>query len=169
VTIVPVPWTRDVNWRDPLRPYADQALLIAVEKFLKPRISPFARLEVQNPKFEEVQASFKVRFPPEIADISFSREELNSALVEFLTPWSRAGGGDIMFGGKLWKSSLIDFVEERPEVDFVTDFQLYHKPDADAGDARWTPVDVELIEATTARSILVSAKRHQIVEVGSHA
>ena len=169
VTVVTVPWTHGVNSRDPLRPYADQALLGAVDRFLRARVSPFVRLEVQNPKFEEVQASFKVRFHHEIADIAFHREELNAALVAFLTPWSREGGGDIMFGGKLWKSALIDFVEERPEVDFVTDFQLYHKPDADAPEGDWTPVDIELIEATTARSILVSAPRHLIEEVGRNA
>jgi hypothetical protein len=169
VTVVAVPWTHNVNWRNPLRPYADQALLTAIDKYLKARVSPFVRLEVQNPKFEEVQAAFKVRFRPDIADIAFYRDELNAALVEFLTPWSRPGGGEVMFGGKLWKSSLINFVEERAEVDFVTDFELYHKPDVDAGDADWTPVDVELIEATTARSILVSAPSHQILEVSSRA
>ena len=169
VTVVTVPWTHGTNSRDPLRPYADQTLLAAVERFLRARVSPFVRLEVQNPKFEEVQAAFKVRFHAGIADIAFHREDLNAALVEFLTPWSREGGGEIMFGGKLWKSSLIDFVEDRPEVDFVTDFQLYHKPDADAAERDWTPADVELVEATTARSILVSAPRHLIEEVGTDA
>lgn len=169
VTVVTVPWTHGRNARDPLRPYADQALLVAVERFLRARVSPFVRLEVQNPKFEEVQADFRVRFHPDIADIAFYRDALNDALIEYLTPWARPGGGEIMFGGRLWKSALIDFIEERPEVDFVTDFQLYHKPDADAGAGGWTPVDVELIEATTARSILVSARRHGISEVAGNA
>ena len=105
VTVVTVPWTHGQNARNPLRPYTDQATLTAVDGFLRKRVSPFVRLEVQNPKFEEVQVDFQVRFKPEIGDIAFYIDELNKALVSFLTPWSRADGGEITFGGKLWKST----------------------------------------------------------------
>ncbi|MFC5696175.1 hypothetical protein ACFPU0_11475 [Pseudomonas sp. GCM10022186] len=169
VTVVTVPWTHGQNARDPLRPYTDQATLAAVDAFLRKRISPFVRLEVQNPKFEEVQVEFKVKFLPGIGDIAFYIDELNKALVGFLTPWSRPGGGEITFGGRLWKSTIIDFVEELPQVDYVTDFRLYHKVDITAPTGAWSPVDVELIAASTARSILVSAARHSISEVPGHA
>lgn len=169
VTVVTVPWTHGQNARNPLRPYTDQATLTAVDTFLRKCISPFVRLEVQNPKFEEVQVDFRVRFRPEIGDIAFYKDELNKAVIDFLTPWARAGGGEIAFGGKLWKSSIIDFVEERPEVDYVTEFKLFHKVNIDAPAGGWTPVDVETIEATTARSILVSAPRHTIGEVPGNA
>lgn len=165
VTVVTVPWTHGQNARDPLRPYADQATLAAVDAFLRKRISPFVCLEVQNPKFEEVQVDFKVKFMPGIGDIAFYIDELNKALIGFLTPWSRPGGSEITFGGKLWKSTIIDFVEEQPQLDFVTDFRLYHKVDIAAPAGGWTPVDVDLIETSTARSILVSAARHNISEV----
>jgi hypothetical protein len=168
VTVVTVPWTHGRNTRNPLRPYADQATLTAVKSFLQKRVSPFVRLEVQNPSFEEVQVDFKVRFTPAAGDISFYIDELNKALVEFLTPWARPNGSEITFGGRLWKSSIIDFVEEQPEVDFITDFRLYHKVDVTAPDAGWTPIDVEVVEATTARSVLVSAARHTITEVPGH-
>ncbi len=169
VTVVTVPWTHGQNTRNPLRPYTDQATLTAVDGFLRKRVSPFVRLEVQNPKFEEVQVDFQVRFKPEIGDIAFYIDELNKALVSFLTPWSRADGGEITFGGKLWKSTIIDFVEEQPQVDFVTTFRLYHKVEIDTPDDSWSPIDVEVVEATTARSILVSAARHMITEVPGNA
>ena len=35
---------------------------------------------MQNPKFEEVQVDFKVRFVAEIGDIAFYVDELNKAL-----------------------------------------------------------------------------------------
>lgn len=167
VTVVTVPWTHGQNTRNPLRPYTDQSTLAAVEEFLRRRISPFVRLEVQNPKFEEVQVDFQVKFKPEIGDIAFYIDELNKAVISFLTPWSQPGGGEITFGGKLWKSTIIDFVEEQPQVDFVTTFRLFHKVDVDAPDGSWNPVDVEVIEATTARSILLSAARHIISEVNN--
>ena len=64
------------------------------------------RLEVQNPKFEEVKVDFKVRFGLEIGDIAFYVDELNKAVMGYLTPWAREGGGEITFGGRLWKSSM---------------------------------------------------------------
>ena len=169
VTVVTVPWTHGQNARDPLRPYTDQATLEAVDAHLRRRISPFVRLDVQNPKFEEVHVAFKVRFARGTGDIAFHIDELNKAVIGFLTPWARPGGGEITFGGRLWKSSVIDFVEEQPGVDFVTDFRLYHKVDAEARPGGWSPVDVEVIAATTARSILVSAARHTIGEVAGDA
>jgi len=169
VTVVTVPWTHGRNTCNPLRPYTDQATLTAVDAFLRTRLSPFVRLEVQNPKLEEVRVMFKVRFKPEIGDIAFYIDELNKAIIAFLTPWSSPEGGEITFGGKLWKSAIVDFVEEQPEVDYITDFRLYHKVDIDAPDGGWNPVDVEVIEVTTARSILVSAASHEIHEVPANA
>jgi hypothetical protein len=169
VTVVTVPWTHGANARDPLRPYTDQATLAAVDQFLRPRLSPFVRLEVQNPKLEEVHVDFKVKFMPEIGDIAFYIDELNKAIVGFLTPWAQPGGGEITFGGRLWKSSIIDFIEEQPHIDFITDFRLYHKVDIAAVAGQWSPIDVEVIEATTARSILVSAASHAIHEVQGDA
>ena len=55
---------------------------------------------------------------------------------------------------------LLDFVEELPYVDYVTDFRMYHLrggPDDSA--------DVAQARATTPDAILVSDKRHEISPV----
>ena len=166
VVVVTVPWTRGRPHLDPLRPYADQATLKTVRDALAPRLSPFVRLEVANPKFEEVQVSFKVAFRAGIDDTAFYLDEMRKAVVGHLAPWSRPNGGaDIVFGGRLRKSAIVDFVDELPYVDFVEDFRLFHRPNPDV--SAWTPVDKEIVEATTARSILVSAPAaaHDITEL----
>lgn len=162
VVVVTVPWTLGRPHLDPLRPYTDQATLKKVRDLLTARISPFVRLEVANPKFEEVQVKFNVAFLDGIDDITFYLGELEKAVIGYLSPWSVGAGEDITFGGKLRKSSVIDFVEELPYVDFLEDFEMYHRPDPDL--PAWTPADMETIEATTARSILVSARKHLIEE-----
>jgi hypothetical protein len=163
VVVVTVPWTLGRPHLDPLRPYTDQATLKKVRDLLMARISPFVRLEVANPKFEEVQVKFKVAFLDGIDDIAFYLGEVEKAVIGYLAPWSVGAGEDITFGGKLRKSSVIDFVEELPYVDFLEDFEMYHRPDPDL--PAWTPADMETIEATTARSILVSARNHIIEEL----
>lgn len=163
VVVVTVPWTVGRPHLDPLRPYTDQATLKKVRELLAARISPFVRLEVANPKFEEVQVSFKVAFLEGIDDVAFYLGELEQAVIGHLAPWSVGEGEDITFGGRLRKSTVIDFVEELPYVDYLEDFEMYHRPDPDL--PAWTPADMETIEATTARSILVSARTHLIEEL----
>lgn len=165
VVVVTVPHTHDKPHLDPLRPYADQATLRAVHKLLAARMSPFVRLEVQNPKFEEAHVKFDVAFNEDIADIAFYEAELQRELIDYLTPWRNPPKGqarDIAFGGRLWKSAIINFIEERSYVRYLENVELYHKPDPTLPDGEWSRVDQEAIEASTARSILVSARVHEI-------
>lgn len=163
VVVVTVPWTSGRPHLNPLRPYTDQATLKKVRDLLHPRISPFVRLEVANPKFEEVQVSFDVAFREGIDDIAFYLGELDAAIVDHLAPWSTEAATDIAFGGKMRKSVIIDFVEELPFVDYLQNFEMYHRPNPDQ--SAWTKVDMDTIQASTARSILVSAPSHDIREI----
>jgi hypothetical protein len=165
VLVVTIPYVDIASARDPLRPYTDKRTLGEIDSFLRRRISPFVQLEVQNPKFEEVRVKFKVAFTAQIADTDFYIDQLNAAIVRYLSPWSYDEGAEISFGGKWHKSAIINFVEEQPYVDYLQDFEMYHKANIDLLDAQWTLIDEEVIEATSARSILVSRTDHIITEI----
>src|SRR5690606_12781170 len=128
---------------NPLRPYTNKSTLVKIDEFLKTRISPFVQLEVQNPKFEEIQVEFHIAFMPEIGDIQFYSNLLSQAIIEFLSPWAFDNSAEISFGGKIHKSSIINFVEEQAHVDYVTDFKMYHKKDIAMKDTDWNKVDME--------------------------
>jgi len=160
VTVVAVPYTKGREHIDPLRPYADQATLAAIEETLKKRCSPFVRLEAANPRFEEVHVAMSVAFIEGIADTDFYRAQIEATLIEHLTPWRRREARGAEFNGRIYKSAVINVVEELPYVDFLQDVRLYHRPDPEA--ATWTKVDAEVLRARTARSILVSAPGHEI-------
>ncbi|QIE56038.1 hypothetical protein G5B40_11590 [Pikeienuella piscinae] len=160
VTVVAVPYTDDAAQFDPLRPYADRATLAGLSELLARRASPFVRLEVENPRFEEVHVALNVAFRPGIEDLDFYRGELEAALIAHLTPWRRQGVAGVEFGGLIYKSTIIDFVEELPFVDFLEDVRLYHRPNPEI--PAWTRIDAEIVRATTARSVLVSAPSHAI-------
>jgi hypothetical protein len=164
VLVVTVPYVGADSAVDPLRPYSDKQTQVAIDRFLRRRISPFVQLEVQNAKIEEVQVKFRVAFTDEIKDVAFYKSELNDAIVRFLTPWAHAGGADISFGGKWHKSAIINFIEEQRYVDYVTDVEMYHR--ADIAEPNPTLVDEEMAQATTARSILVSHAAHIIEAIG---
>ena len=163
VLVVTIPYITAESAVDPLRPYTPKKTLVAVDAFLRQRISPFVNLEVQNPKIEEVQVKFDVAFNENIADISFYKDELNLALRRHLTPWTYAEGSEISFGGKWHKSAIINFVEEQPYVDYLKNVEMYHRVDIEM--ENWSKIDEEVVEATTSRSILVSHNSHIINEI----
>ncbi len=158
VTIVTVPNLQAQQQRDPLKPYTSLGVLQEIEAFLNRRTSCFARLHVRNPEFEEVRVRFGLRLHDGY-DETYYLQQLRQAITRFLSPWAFAGGGAPTFGGKVYKSVLIDFVEEQSCVDYVTDFQLFHDIGGHPGTG-----DLNEVEGSRAISILVSApaSKHDI-------
>jgi hypothetical protein len=161
VTVVTIPNQQFQNLRDPLRPFTSLGLLLEIDAFLHKRLSCFVRLHVRNPVFEEVWVDFKVRLY-DGHDETFYENKLREDITRFLSPWAFSGGGSPSFGGKVYKSVLINFVEEQHYVDYVTDFQLFHGFDDIDGVAQ--TVEKNEVEGSKAVSILVSshANKHII-------
>jgi len=159
VTVVTIPDQQFHNLRDPLRPYTSLGLLEQIDAFLRERLNCFVQLHVKNPQFEEVKVSCKVIFAQGY-DESFYLKQLQQALIRFLSPWAFPGGGSPTFGGKIYKAVLINFVENLPYVNCVTDFRLFHS----YFDADGNPGTEEADEVTGSKgvSILVSARQHDL-------
>lgn len=163
VTVITIPDLQNRNDTNPLRPYTNQNTLLEIEEFLKKKISCHVNLRVRNPHFEEVRLKFKLKLLKGYDDFTYYYKQLQQEITQFLTPWAYSGDADISFGGKIYKSVLIDFIEERPYVDFITDVEMYHRPNELGAETD----DLDEIVASTARSILVSAQasRHEIEEI----
>lgn len=161
VTIVTIPNKQFHNLRDPLRPYTSLGMLTDVAEFIGSRVSCFVKLHVNNPQFEEVRVNMSVRFYDGF-DETFYTNTLQESILRFLSPWAFPDGGNPTFGGKVYKSVLIDFVEEQLYVDYVTDVKLFH----DISGIKGT-FDQNEIEGSLAVSILVSvpAKKHLITVI----
>lgn len=151
---------------NPLKPFASQDLLTGIKDFLKERVTgqlvpgtatpSQVNVHVCNPLFEEIFLAFDLQLREGYDDFSWYKQVLQEEITRHLSPWAFAapgsGAADVQFGGRISKSALINFIEERPYVDFITSVVLKHKPGNQ-------PVsgDREEAVATTSRSILVSA------------
>ncbi|MFZ2406584.1 MAG: baseplate J/gp47 family protein, partial [Methylobacter sp.] len=167
VTVVTLPNQQFHNLHDPLRPYTSLGLLTEIEKFLQKKLSCFVKLHVKNPQFEEVGIAFKVKFYTGF-DESFYVKKLKEAITRFLSPWAFSDCSSPSFGGKIYSSVLLNFVEEQPYVDYVTDFKLSHTYttlDSTGSEIEVVDLDVTEIEGSKAVSILVSAKDHDIKSI----
>ena len=97
---------------------------------------------------------FQVKFYDHLDD-SFYLQLLDKEIEKFLCPWAFDTNVEIPFGSKIIKSVLLNFIEERPYVDFLTCFEMHHLLRNSEGND-FTNSNVEEAIATTSRSILVS-------------
>jgi hypothetical protein len=125
VLVVPIPDFRNRVGGNRLQPKNSNLILQEIEKYLSRRVSPFVKVRAKNPVYEEVLVSFQVQFMPGIDKGTFIRL-LNQELVHYLTPWAFEDSVDVRFDGRVYASDVINFIEERPYVDFITDFRMFH-------------------------------------------
>ena len=156
VLLIIIPDLRNNSTINALQPIASLGLLQEVKEFIQDIASPHVEIEVKNPVFESIQTEFLVKFKDGF-NKGYYEQQLQGELKRFLSPWAYSKGEIIDFGGKIYKSTLLNFVEERPYVDFSTFFKMDHM-DMD-GNVR---VNVEEAQAISPISILTSAASHTI-------
>ncbi len=191
VSAVVVPNLLNRNYTNPLQPTANLVTLENISTYMQGFMPPWVNFIVDNPVYEQLLLDFSVGF---IAgkDPGFYGNKLNEDLKEFLTPWAYEAGQDIVFGGKIYQSDIIVFIEGLDYVDYVTDFNLYHifdgedveglgigsmtigldfiisdfippvVPDMTIGLDFVVGSSTEVAQASGPRSILVSAPKHRI-------
>ena len=153
VTIITIPSLQNRSDANPLKPYTQQSTLSNIENYLRKRISCFVNLRAAQPQFEEVRMEFTLTLYKEYKDFTFYSDKLKTEITQFLSPWAYGNSSVLDFGGKVYKSVLINFIEERYYVDFISEVKMFVKVNelTDESD------NMEEITASTARSILVSA------------
>jgi hypothetical protein len=124
VLIIVVPDLRNKNAADPLEPKVDADTISRIAEFVQDHAGMQVRVKVKNPRYQRIQLDFKVKFRTGYEFNQYS-EQLKKELIGFLSPWVVDSERDISFGGKIYKSVLLDFVEELAPVDYVTDFRMY--------------------------------------------
>ncbi len=161
VTVIVIPNIQNQANINPLRPYTSLGDLKRIEFFLKKQVSCFVKLHVRNPLFEAIQAKFKVSLHQGF-DQNFYLQLLNQEIIQFLSPWAFDSDVEIGFGGKVYKSEIVNFIEERPYVDYLLDFELKHLTNP-------PKPDQEVVQASKLVSILVSAAEHDIIPILENA
>lgn len=159
VTIVTIPDLRNVNGVNPFEPKTPLYVLNNIDEFLNDYITPWVQLQVTNPLYEKIQIRCEIGLYSG-KDPGFYIQKLEEEIKQFLSPWAFDFEEEIVFGGELHESLVINFIEQRDYVDFVINFEM----DQILSDGT-TSSDVKEAIATTSRSILVSSLEHSITSV----
>jgi len=160
VMVVVVPDLRNRNAPDPLQPKVDADTLVRIDRFLAARAPGPVSLLARNPAYQHLRVSCLVRFHTG-REFNFHRAATVDALIRALSPWAFDESRSLGFGGRVYASTLLNFIEELPYVDYVTDFKLL------TDDETGTLAPVEHADPRTPDAILVSDASHDIGEVTS--
>lgn len=157
VLLVAIPDLRNRNGVNLQKPRVDVDTLARMENYAQRHAGSQVKVKVRSPDYQAVRLDFKVRFMPGCS-FNHHRQLLEDALIAALTPWAFDRTREIEFGGRIYRSVLLDLVEELPFVDFVTDFRMRLASDAPGQDAAE-------ISAAAPDCILVSDATHTIAEI----
>ncbi|WP_295721210.1 baseplate J/gp47 family protein [Mucilaginibacter sp.] len=159
ILMIVVPDLTNRNAVDPFKPKVDKNTLDQINTFLTQHSSAWAQFQVMNPLYEAVKVSVKVKLKRGY-EFNYYEKIIDQKLQGFLSPWIISdGGNDLHFGGKVTKSMIIKFLEDLEYIDYLTDFSLYkYSPNRQIFGR-----NVEVAEASSPASILVSAMHHDII------
>ena len=155
VLLVTLADLRNQNAVDRLQPRVDADTLARVREFLQRRSGQQVELCVQNPSFERLRLDFRVRFRAG-EDFDLRRRSLNEALVRALSPWAFDPERELEFGGAVYRSQLLQLVEELPFVDSVAAFRMLRLT------ALGSSGDLHFARPTAPDAVLVSEAEHSI-------
>ncbi|MFA5330598.1 MAG: hypothetical protein WC384_22590 [Prolixibacteraceae bacterium] len=142
----------------------DYATLKEVKKYISRFVSPFVKVEVSNPVYERLKVRCCVKFK-NIQKEGYFKNVLNNDLISYLSPDIENEFIEKGFDESISKTEILNFIESRPYVDFVTEFSVLQLVEVQG---KYKIIDTAKIQkindlrTISAYAILTSAPEHQI-------
>ena len=136
--------------------------IIEIKNLLREYCSPFLKVEIINPIFEDILIKCKIKFLNSSGGIEINK--LNHDFFKFVCPWIDGNGN---LPNLLKKSEIVQFIKSRPYVSFVTGLSIIHfktLPDGNviAFDSSSDKEEKELIQPGSPWSIFVPRNNNKI-------
>jgi len=145
-----------------LAPITNVITLNDIKQHLAAISSPFIsgrnKLFVQNPAYEYLKVNCSVKFKTGF-DQGYYQVELNTDIQKYFSPWAFDESRPISFERKVFKSLIINYIEELEYVDFVCCFELYQATDEDGP---FKEIKEDTYEVSDPATILISVHQHDI-------
>ena len=163
VEIVVIPDIRQKQPSNPFEPKAPADLLASIADYLADYSPAWSTVHVKNAHYVPVRVRVAVCFQPGY-NAGFYTQKLHDELHRFLSPWAYEEGAEIEIGGRIYANVIINFLENRPYVDYVAHIRLsssedrgqtFHLVEPSASEGYWVQTD-------RADGILVAAQQHEI-------
>jgi hypothetical protein len=156
VRVIVVPDIRGSLPFDPFEPRVAAGLLQRIEQYLAEHTPASARFSVDNPTYIRLRIRLSVRLRPDYNPARHYPQQIDEELQRYLAPWAYDRSAEIVLGGRINASLIIDFAEQLPYVDYVAGIELKL---LQAGAA---PQTVQPDQSIPPDAILVSDRKHVI-------
>ncbi|WP_051516437.1 baseplate J/gp47 family protein [Herbaspirillum sp. RV1423] len=128
--VVPLPYWPAVRHQDQM-PMLNGNLMQEIRQFLQELASPWSRISVENPVYEQIQVRCTVRFSGGLGN-GYYINLLNRAISDFLTPWQSGRGYRTHFGWRIRQHDIEAFIGELPYVESISGFSMLRIASPDA-------------------------------------
>ncbi len=155
VLCIALPSTVNIAEKDLLQPRISKGILTEAEEYINSFMTTFAKVKFINPVYEPIIIKCSVKIN-EAFDVNFYSSMLNTELQQFIAPWILNKNVSPSFSGKIYASSIINFIEERFYIDYLTNFEAFKTENSTT--VSWT----EFITGSSEDVILTSTAQHQI-------
>lgn len=132
-----------------------------IKRHLELTSSPFANIEVVNPRYEEIKLKFNVKFNKGLNYRHYA-EVLQQELIRYLNPWLTNEKSQLDFGVSIKGASIIYFIEKLPFVNVITNLTVLQVIDKRVYPRDLTKQTNITIQPSTPISIFISSEKHMI-------
>ncbi len=142
----------------------DFSTLLEVKEYISQFVSPYLNIEVSNPVYEQIKVRCSVKFN-DIHKSGYCKNLLNNELISFLSPGIETEMIEKGFDESFSKSEILNFIESRSYVDFVTEFSVLQLVEVQGNYKIIDTAKIQKINelrTISAYAILTSAPEHQI-------
>ncbi len=123
VHIIVIPFLKQFNRSNLLKPIVPDSTLEKIKTCVEWLSSSNVNIHVTNPFFEEIKIITSVSFNMQV-DAGYYVKQLQKELQQYLSPWAFRGETEIQLGSRLYRSSIIEFIESRPYINFIASIRL---------------------------------------------
>lgn len=162
VALVVVPDTVNQNAYDIFQPRLSTAKRNEIQNYINSLNTFFVEAQVINPDYEEIKITLNAKFNTGY-DEFFYTNQLEEDIKKYLSPWAYKDTSKLRFGVTFHRSKLIAYLEHLDYVDYLDSVVLLHlkKPES-------TGIEKINIKPSSAKAILVSAKKHSVTAIKSN-
>jgi len=115
-----------VNAQNPnFQPAIPLSKLSEVKTWLQAKMSPFLQFQVLNARWDVIAIELEVVLNNDILDLLYYREQLNTDLKRFFSPWAFEATGSPALSQKIYAATLIDFIDELPYVHHIRSLRIF--------------------------------------------
>jgi hypothetical protein len=148
VLMAVIPDLNKLNAGNSFEPRLPVSIIEEIDAFIRKRTSPFVRFRTMNPRYEKINFCLKIKLLKG-KDENYYKEQIRKDIREFLAPWAVGDYYKLTFGQCVYRSDIIQFLETRDYMDFISDLRMGREGDPPNGNQAKICPD-------TPRSILIA-------------